>query len=80
MPRFDCPGPLGWGPRVGRGLGFCGSPPRAAFCGYGRGFGRGYGRRQRLAPSKEAIKDEISFLEERLEELRELLAEDEDKE
>jgi hypothetical protein len=42
MPGFDRTGPLGAGPRTGRGRGACGG--RAA-CGWGagRGFFRGFG-------------------------------------
>ena len=35
MPRFDRTGPMGMGPRTGRGMGPC---------GYGPGMGRGLGR------------------------------------
>ncbi|RUM87793.1 MAG: hypothetical protein DSZ24_05335 [Thermodesulfatator sp.] len=43
MPRGDRTGPWGWGPRSGRGLGFCGGFGRPGFMvpGPGRGFGRG---------------------------------------
>lgn len=52
MPSGDRTGPEGFGPRSGRGLGYCSgydSPgytkgvPRGGQ-GYGRGFGRGFGR------------------------------------
>jgi hypothetical protein len=87
MPRFDGTGPMGWGAKSGRGLGVCGFPARAtAFMGrgYGYGIGRGLGScRWFPTPaihSKDAIEDEISFLEERLKALKALLAQDtEDK-
>ena len=48
MPAFDGTGPLGYGPRTGRGLGPCGAglAYRRGY-GYGRsyGYGYGYGRR-----------------------------------
>ncbi|RQD75728.1 MAG: hypothetical protein D5R97_05615 [Candidatus Syntrophonatronum acetioxidans] len=59
MPGFDRRGPLGYGPRTGRGLGDCGDPawdaPRRGFWGGrrrgpfspGRGPGRGGGLRLR---------------------------------
>jgi len=39
MPRLNGTGPMGQGPRTGRGLGPCGGG-----YGYGRGYGRGRGR------------------------------------
>jgi hypothetical protein len=39
MPGFDQTGPLGYGPRTGRGMGPCGSG-----MAFGRGFARGFGR------------------------------------
>ena len=38
MPGQDKTGPMGYGPRTGRGFGPCG-------CGTRRGFGRGFGGR-----------------------------------
>jgi hypothetical protein len=46
MPRGDRTGPMGQGPKTGRGLGYCsgsGAPGYAA-PGPGRGFGMGSGR------------------------------------
>jgi len=40
MPRGDRMGPMGEGPRTGRGLGYCAGYDSA---GYTRGFGNGYG-------------------------------------
>lgn len=50
MPRFDGTGPLGQGPRTGRGFGYCSpgptgkKPRRGLGRGPGRGLGRGFGR------------------------------------
>jgi hypothetical protein len=45
MPRGDGTGPLGMGPRTGRGMGFCAGFPVPGYrsAGFGRGFGRGRG-------------------------------------
>lgn len=58
MPAGDGTGPLGLGPRTGRGLGYCAGYPVAGYVrqlpgrgffrggfGFGRGFGRGFGYR-----------------------------------
>ena len=56
MPRGDRTGPMGFGPRTGRGMGYCSGYPYPGFMtpgpgfgfgpgfGMGRGFGRGFGR------------------------------------
>ncbi len=52
MPYGDHTGPMGYGPRTGRGMGFCNgydapgavNGGRMAYGGFGRGFGRGMGR------------------------------------
>ena len=55
MPGGDRTGPAGYGPRTGRGLGYCagystpgytrgGGFGRGRGRGWGRGFGRGFGR------------------------------------
>ncbi len=47
MPRGDRSGPQGWGPRTGRGLGYCAgysNPGYTKGMGMGWGRGRGYGR------------------------------------
>lgn len=49
MPRGDRTGPMGMGPRTGRGAGFCSNfavPGYASPVGFGGGFGRrrGFGR------------------------------------
>ena len=43
MPSFDRTGPLGMGPRTGRGVGPCGYGSDLGR-GYGYGMGRGFGR------------------------------------
>jgi hypothetical protein len=56
MPGGDQTGPVGAGPRTGRGLGYCGGydAPGFANCGFGpglsrrRGWGGGFGWRQRF--------------------------------
>jgi hypothetical protein len=77
MPGRDRTGPLGYGPRTGRGLGPCGM-------GLHRGFGRaawfhgmGYGyqptREQEIADlkaEKEAVQEELKQIDERLKELQ----------
>lgn len=42
MPGQDRRGPMGQGPRTGRGMGLCNTNNQTAF-GYGRGFGSGRG-------------------------------------
>ena len=54
MPRGDGTGPLGQGPRTGRGMGYCAGYPVPGFMnhGFGRWFGRGFGwRRWRFIPT-----------------------------
>ena len=73
MPGFNRTGPLGYGPRTGRGMGPC-----------GRGFGRGFGRSFRaytpvpltkeqevteLKAEKQTIEQELKEIETRLNEL-----------
>ena len=60
MPRLDRTGPMGQGPRTGRGLGPCGG-------------GYGYGVRRFISPKNElaALEDEEKILEEELAAIRE---------
>lgn len=69
MPRFDGTGPLGQGPRTGRGLGPCGGVRR----GFGCWGGYGYGFRRFISPKNElaALEDEEKMLEEELAAIRE---------
>ena len=44
MPRGNRTGPMGWGPRTGRGLGYCAGFSSPGYTkGPGMGLGRGYG-------------------------------------
>lgn len=71
MPGFDGTGPLGYGPRTGRGMGPCGLG-----LARGRGYGRGFGRRFYYSPSK---KEEMEILEEDSQVLKEELGAIEDR-
>ena len=71
MPRYDGTGPLGQGPRTGRGLGPCGG-----YGGYGFGWrraGGGFGFRRFISPKNElaALESEEAMLEEELVAIRE---------
>ncbi|MBN1451821.1 MAG: DUF5320 domain-containing protein [Anaerolineales bacterium] len=46
MPRGDRTGPMGAGPRTGRGLGYCGGYDAPGFADPAFGFGRGWGHRR----------------------------------
>lgn len=63
-------GPLGMGPKTGRGLGRCGTEKfddrRPRRLGYGRGYGLGCNRRLD-GSEKSFLEDEKVILEERLE-------------
>ena len=51
MPRGDRTGPMGAGPRSGRGLGYCGGADAPGFdsrLNWGRGRGGGFGWRHRF--------------------------------
>lgn len=69
MPRLDGTGPMGYGPRTGRGFGPCGGGMRRGFGCWG---GYGYGRRF-ISPKNElaALEDEEKMLEKELAEIRE---------
>lgn len=68
MPRFDKTGPLGFGPRTGRGLGPCGQ---------GRGFGKlwRFGSEISTEEEKNILEEEKKILEEELKAIEERLAE-----
>lgn len=68
MPRFDKTGPLGFGPRTGRGLGPCGQ---------GRGFGKlwRFGSEVSKREEIEILNEEEEILEEELKAIRKRLAE-----
>ena len=59
MPGFDRTGPMGYGPRTGRGLGPCGRG-----MAFRRGFGRGFGRFAEPVNEKEALNEELKVIEE----------------
>lgn len=63
MPRQDGTGPLGQGPRTGRGLGRCNNGMRRRF---GRGFDREFGFRRKVSLTKD---EEKKILEAELKEL-----------
>jgi len=69
MPRFDGTGPMGEGPRTGRGLGPCGGGMRRGWGCWGGGFGF----RRFNSPKNElaALEDEEKVLEEELSAIRE---------
>ena len=66
MPRFDGTGPMGYGPKTGRGFGPCGM-------GYGRGYGRRiFSRKEEadfLREEVDELKKELEAAKERLEEI-----------
>lgn len=64
MPRFDGTGPLGYGPRTGRGFGPCG---RGMGCFGGCGFGRYISPKNELA----ALEENEKMLEEELAAIKE---------
>ncbi len=80
MPGFDRTGPIGAGPgtgrRLGRCLGFSGrNRPRRGLC-QRFGFGFGFGRRgmSSYLNEKEALLEEKSWLEKRLDSIKERLS------
>ena len=76
MPKFDGTGPLGQGPRTGRGFGPC-SGGMGYGRGFGGGFGMGYGRRQLFTKKeeKEVLEDELKDLEDEMQAVKERLSE-----
>ena len=78
MPGFNGTGPLGFGPRTGRGMGPCGGG-----YGCGRGWGRGLGRffgfrkwsaedeKQALEQTENYLKEELKVVQNRLNEISE---------
>ncbi len=83
MPKFNGTGPMGQGPRTGRGMGPCGGgvgmgrPVRRSFSeggGYGPGVGRRfYTKKEELEVLKEeavALEDELKAVKERLIEIK----------
>ncbi len=82
MPGRDGSGPLGAGPRTGRGLGICqgytGSRGGRRGCGWGRGFGFGrgfFGTGRGVQPAGRTIdeanlKEYRNYLEEELKQVK----------
>ncbi len=73
MPNLDKTGPMGQGPRTGRGFGSCGNGMSRGFgCG-GCRCGRGFGFRRFFSPKNEltTLEEEEKMLEEELKALRE---------
>lgn len=70
MPRFDGAGPMGQGPRTGRGLGPCGGGMRGGWSCRGS---YGYGFRRFISPKNEliALEEEEKMLGEELAAIRE---------
>ena len=72
MPRFNRTGPMGQGPRTGRGMGPCGGGMAR-----GRGTGRGFGWNAPQMTKKEQegwLKEEAEALEEELKAVKEEIA------
>jgi hypothetical protein len=74
MPRMDKTGPMGIGPKTGRGLGQCNNEDNKTMPRFGRrkGLGRGMGRglgRCFVANDKETLLNQKNFLEKQLEEI-----------
>jgi len=82
MPRRDGSGPVGMGPKTGRGMGPCGGGAGQG-SGYGRRgiFGRGFGWFWRVSEKdknkKEVLKEEAQYLKEDLEKVEKELIETE---
>ncbi len=76
MPRFDGTGPLGQGPRTGRGMGPCGGRMGRGGWGGGYGSGFGFGGRQFISPKNElaVLKENQRALEEELAIVKEEIA------
>jgi len=70
MPNRDGTGPMGNGPRTGRGMGPCGGGMRH---GMGWGYGRGFGARRFISPKNEleALEEEQQMLENELQMIKE---------
>ena len=74
MPRFDRTGPMGSGPRTGRGMGPCGEG-YGMRAGYGMGRGFGYRNFYTKKEELEMLKQEAENLENELKAIKEQLAE-----
>lgn len=77
MPARDKTGPLGEGPKTGRGLGPCVRGNSAkSLSGKGIGFRRGFrGRNLGADKEKQFLKEELKLLEEDIKEIKQRLKE-----
>ena len=69
MPRFDGTGPMGNGPRTGRGMGFCGAGRMSNFFCRGCRFQQAYSIEDELAELKSqeiALEKELVIIRERI--------------
>lgn len=75
MPGGDGAGPLGWGPRSGRGMGYCagfGAPGYGRpffgrrFRGYGYPWPRGYQEAAAEVDERTALQQQVGFLREQV--------------
>lgn len=87
MPRGDGSGPMGMGPRTGRGVGFCAGSTAPGYMSAGFGYGRGRGFRRMSYPAwkqgyapgtyavdeKELLKKQAQSLESQLNQIRDRL-------
>ncbi len=73
MPRLNGTGPMGQGPRTGRGFGSCGHGMGRGGYGCGNCYGGGYNSQRFISPKNELIvlEDEEKILEEQLSIIRE---------
>ena len=84
MPRGDGTGPLGWGPSMGWGMGYCRPWRYPGFRRrlFGRGFFPGYPGPYGLpamAGDKEFLKDHMEYLKDELKAVEAMLKELEDE-
>ncbi len=86
MPGGDRTGPAGFGPRTGRGMGYCSEYPAPGYMNVGFGFGGGRGGRRRgfaaypygapapyVPPAAPSPEEETAYLEEAARNLEEEL-------
>lgn len=73
MPNLDGTGPMGQGPRTGRGFGPCGGGMGRGWGGCGFGCGRGFGFRRFFSPKNKVatLEEQEKMLEEELVAIRE---------
>ena len=73
MPNLDGTGPMGQGPRTGRGFGPCGGGVRRGWGCCGGCYSRGFGFRRFFSPKNELVdlEEQEKMLEEELVAIRE---------